>query len=133
MSPSEGRRAPDRIQQIVKDVLNRNAVRGIQLAPQTENNRVVEMADCRPATATVRRFLLEFWTDVETAQPDADCRHFSNDIYQMRPRINSRQRMYVKFILDIDPDNYAASHLRIVRFHPAFGSEPIDRIPEAPQ
>ena len=132
MTPSEGRRAPERIQQIVKAVLERNAMQGIQLAPPTENNRVVEMADSRRATAAVRQFLLDFWTDVETAQPDPDCRYFSNDIYQMRPRINGRQRMYVKFILDIDPENDAASHIRIVRFHPAFGSDPIDRIPEAP-
>jgi hypothetical protein len=32
--------------------------------------------------------------------------------------------------LDIDSDNYAASHITIVRFHPAIDSRPIDRIPE---
>jgi len=133
VSPSQGRRASDRIQEIVRAVLNRNALQGVQLAAPTEHNRVIEMADGRPPAATVRRFLLDFWTDVETAQPDSDCRHFSEDIYQMRPRISGRQRMYVKFILDIDAESDAASHIRIVRFHPAFGSDPIDRIPEAPR
>jgi hypothetical protein len=133
VSPSEGRRAPDRIQHIVKAVLDRNSMRGIQLASPNEHNRAVEMADGRPATAAVREFLLDYWTDVETAQSDSDCRHFSDDIYQMRPRINARQRMYVKFILDIDTDSDSASHIRILRFHPAIGSDPIDRIPEARQ
>lgn len=133
MSPSEGRRAPERIQHIVKAVLDRNSMRGIQLASPNEHNRAVEMADGRPATAAVRQFLLDYWTDVETAQSDSDCRHFSDDIYQMRPRINARQRMYVKFILDIDADSDVASHIRILRFHPAIGSDPIDRIPEARQ
>ena len=56
MSPSEGRRAPDRIQQIVKAVLERNAMRGIQLTPPTEHNRAVEMTDGRLTVATVRQF-----------------------------------------------------------------------------
>lgn len=133
MSPSQGRRATDRIQQIVRAVLERDSMQGVQLASPTEHNRVVEMADGRPPVATVRQFLLDFWADVETAQSDADCRHFSNDIYQMRPRISSRQRLYVKFILDVDAESDAASHIRIVRFHPALGSAPIDRIPEAPR
>ena len=133
MSPSEGRRAPDRIQQIVMAVLKRNAMRGIQLAQPTEHNRAVELADGRLVAPTVRQFLLDYWTDVETAKPDSECRFFSNDIYQMRPWINSRQRMYVKFILDIDTDSDAASCIRILRFHPAIGSDSIDRIPEARQ
>ena len=133
MSPSQGRRAPDRIQQIVRAVLERNAMRGIQLTPPTEHNRAVEMTDGRLTVATVRQFLLDYWTDVETAKPDSECRFFSNDIYQMRPRMNARQRMYVKFILDIDTDSDAASSIRILRFHSAIGSDSIDRIPEARQ
>jgi hypothetical protein len=131
MSPAEGKRAPQRIQEIVKAVLQRNAMRGVQLAQPSHYNRAEEMADGRPPAATVRRFMLDYWTDVEIATPDADCRYFSEHLYEMKPLIGIRQRIYVKFGLEIDPDNNAASHIRILRFHPAIDSDPIERIPEA--
>lgn len=131
MTPVKAKRAPDRIEQIVKAVLERNAMRGIQLTQPGPYNRAEEMADGRPPAATVRRFMLDYWTALEIGTPDPDCRYFSEHIYEMKPLISARQRMYVKFGLEIDPDSDAASHIRILRFHPAIDSEEIDRIPEA--
>lgn len=130
MSASQGKRAPERIQEIVKAVLKRNAMRSIRLGSQNEGNRVEEMADGRPPIQTVRRFLLDFWTDLETANPSPGCREHFDHLCEMKPEIGPGRRMYVKFGLDIDSDNDAASHITIVRFHPALDSKPIDRIPE---
>lgn len=130
MSPSPGKRAPEHIQKIVQAVLKRNAMKSIILAPQNEYNRVEEMADGRPAVATVRRFLIDFWTDLETAKPDLDCRGSFDHLCEMKPLIGTRKQMYVKFGLEIDSDNPAASHIVILRFHAAIDSDPIDRIPE---
>jgi len=130
VSPSAGKRAPEHIQKIVKAVLKRNAMRSITLAPQNEYNRVEEMADGRPAVATVRRFLIDFWTDLETAKPDPACRGSFDHLCEMKPLIGTRKQMYVKFGLEIDSDNPAASHIVILRFHAAIDSDPIDRIPE---
>jgi hypothetical protein len=88
------------------------------------------MADGRPPAATVRKFLLAYWTDLEVGKPDPEVRYFSKYLYVMKPVIKPRHCLYVKFTLKIYEDNEAASHLMIVRFHPAIGSEPIDRIPE---
>jgi len=130
VSPSAGKRAPEHIQKIVKAVLKQNAMRSITLAPQNAYNRVEEMADGRPAVATVRRFLIDFWTDLETAKPDLDCRGSFDHLCEMKPLIGTRKQMYVKFGLQIDSDNPAASHIVILRFHAAIDSDPIDRIPE---
>ena len=130
MSPSEGRRAPDQIQQIVKAVLARNAMQSIFLGPQNQYNRVEEMADGRRPIPTVRKFLLEFWTDLETASPNPDCRERFDCLCEMKPWLGPRKRMYVKLGLSIHADNNAASHITIVRFHAAIDSEPVDRIPE---
>ena len=46
----QGKRAPERIQEIVRAVLERNAMRSIRLGRQNENNRVEEMADGDKAT-----------------------------------------------------------------------------------
>lgn len=132
MNPPEEKRAPERIQEIVKAVLHRNAMRSIRLAPQNEYNRVEEMADGRPPIATVRGFLLAFWTDLETASPDARFRWRFDHVCEMKPWIGPRTRMYVKLGVKIDPDNDAASHVTILRFHEAIDSEPISRIPEPP-
>jgi hypothetical protein len=125
-----GKRAPEQIQEIVKAVLERNAMRSIRLGPPSEYNRAEEMADGRLAIPTVRQFLLDFWTDLETANPSPGCREHFDHLCEMKPEIGPGRRMYVKFGLDIDSDNYAASHITIVRFHPAIDSRPIDRIPE---
>ncbi len=130
MSPSEGRRAPDQIQQIVKAVLARNAMRSIFLGPQNQYNRVEEMADGRRPIPTVRKFLMEFWTDLETASPNSDCREQFDYLCEMKPSLGPSKRMYVKMGLSIHADNNAASHITIVRFHAAIDSEPVDRIPE---
>lgn len=131
VTQARAKRAPERIEQIVKAVLERNAMRGIQLAQPGPYNRAEEMADGRPPAATVRRFMLDYWTTLETGTPDRDCRYFSDHIYEMKPWISARQRIYVKFVLEIDPENEAASRISILRFHPAIDSEAIDRIPEA--
>lgn len=130
MKPPRAKRAPDRIEKIVKAVLERNAMRGIQLAAPSQYNRAEEMADGRPPAATVRRFMLQYWTNLEIATPDPECRYFSDHLYEMKPWIGARRRMYVKFGLEIDPENEAASRITIIRFHPAIDSEAIDRIPE---
>ena len=126
----QGKRAPERIQEIVRAVLERNAMRSIRLGRQNEHNRVEEMADGRPPIPTVRRFLLDYWSDLETANTSPGCRELFDHLCEMKPEIGPGKRMYVKFGLDIDSDNYAASHITIVRFHPAIDSRPIDRIPE---
>lgn len=130
MSPSAGKRAPEHIQKIVQAVLKRNAMQSISLAPQNAYNRVKEMADGRPPVATVRRFLIAFWTDLETAKTDPDCRGSFDHLCEMKPLIGPRKQMYVKFGLEIDSDNPAASRIIILRFHAAIDSDPIDRIPE---
>lgn len=130
MSDPKWKPAPERIQKIVKAVLERNAMQSIRLAPQNEHNRVEEMADGRRPIATVRQFLLDFWTDLENANPSPGCRERFDHLCEMKPEIGPGKRMYVKFGLDIDSDNDAASHITIVRFHPAIDSRPIDRIPE---
>jgi hypothetical protein len=88
------------------------------------------MADGRPPIQTVRRFLLDYWTDLESANASPGCRELFDHLCEMKPEIGPGKRMYVKFGLDIDSDNYAASHITIVRFHSAIDSRPIDRIPE---
>jgi len=130
VSPSEGRRAPDQIQQIVKAVLGRDSMRNIILGPQNEYNRVEEMAESRRPVPTVRKFLLDFWADLEVAIPNPECRERFDHLCEMKPWIGSRKRMYVKIGLRVDADNNAASHITIVRFHAAIDSEPVDRIPE---
>lgn len=130
MSPAEGKRAPSAIQRIVKAVLQYDSMMGVQIAPANNYNRAVEMADGRPPVATVRKFLLAYWTDLEVGKPDPEVRNYSKHLYVMKPVIKPRHCLYVKFTLKINEDNEAASHLTIVRFHPAIGSEPIDRIPE---
>ena len=122
MSPLAGKRAPEHIQKIVKAVLKRNAMQSISLAPPNAYNRVREMADGRPPVATVRQFLIAFWTDLETAKPDLDCRGSFDHLCEMKPPIGTRKQMY---------DNPAASHNIILRFHAAIDSDPIDRIPES--
>jgi hypothetical protein len=105
-------------------------MRSIRLGRQNEHNRVEEMADGRPPIPTVRRFLLDYWTDLEAANASPGCRELFDHLCEMKPEIGPGKRMYVKFGLDIDSDNHAASHITIVRFHPAIDSRPIDRIPE---
>lgn len=131
MSPSEEKRAPDFIQDAVRAVLTRNAMRSnIWLAPQNEGNRVEEMANGRPPILTVRKFLLQFWVDVEIANPSPGCRELFDHLCEMKPWLGPRRRMYVKFGLNVDTENPAASRMTIVRFHEAIGSEPIAVIPE---
>ena len=130
MSPSPGKRAPEHIQKIVQAVLERNAMKSVTLAPPNAYNRVEEMANGRTVVATVRRFLIDFWTDLETAKPDPDCRGSFDHLCEMKPRVGMRKQMYVKFGLQIDSDNSAASRIVILRFHAAIDSDPIDRIPE---
>jgi hypothetical protein len=81
---------PERIEQIVKAVLERNAMRGIQLTQSGPHNRAEEMADGRPPAATVRRFMLDYWTTFEIGTPDPDRRYFSEHIYEMEPSISRR-------------------------------------------
>ena len=131
MSPSEEKRAPDFIQETVRAVLTRNAMRSnISLGPQNEGNRVEEMANGRPPILTVRNFLLQFWVDVEIASPSPGCRELFDHLCEMKPWLGPRRRMYVKFGLNVDTENPAASSMTIVRFHEAIGSEPIAVIPE---
>lgn len=130
MSPSREKRAPERIQEIVKAVLKQNAMRSIRLGPQNQYNRVEEMADGRAPIPLARRFILDFWTDLETAEPNPECRERFDYLCEMKPECGPGRRMYVKMGLDIDPDKDAASHITIVRFHPAIDSKPMDRIPE---
>jgi len=131
VSPSEEKRAPDFIQETVRAVLTRNAMRtNISLGPQNEGNRVEEMANGRPPILTVRKFLLQFWVDVEIANPSPGCRERFDHLCEMKPWLGPRKRMYVKFGLDVDAENPAASRIIIVRFHEAIGSESIAVIPE---
>ena len=131
MSPSDEKRAPDFIQETVRAVLTRNAMRAnISLGPQNEGNRVEEMANGRPVILTVRKFLLQFWVDVEIANPSPGCRERFPHLCEMKPWLGPRKRMYVKFGLYVDAENAVASRIMIVRFHEAIGSEHIAVIPE---
>jgi hypothetical protein len=131
VSPSEEKRAPDFIQDSVRAVLTRNAMRtNISLGPQNEGNRVEEMANGRPPIQTVRKFLLQFWVDVEIANPSPGCRERFDHLCEMKPRLGHRKRMYVKFGLNVNAENPAASWITILRFHKALDSEHIAVIPE---
>jgi len=131
VSPSAEKRAPDFIQETVRAVLTRNAMRAnISLGPQDEGNRVEEMANGRPPILTVRKFLLQFWVDVEIANPSPGCRERFDHLCEMKPWLGPRKRMYVKFGLNVNAEYSAASWITIVRFHKAIGSEHIDVIPE---
>jgi hypothetical protein len=131
VSPSKEKRAPQQIQEIVRAVLTRDAIKtNISLGPQNEGNRVEEMANGRPVIQTVRKFLLQYWGDVEIANPSPGCRERFEHLCEMKPWLGPRKRMYVKFGLNVDTENPAASRMTIVRFHAAIGSEPIAVIPE---
>jgi hypothetical protein len=122
--------APHDIQELVREVLLNGAIQAFQIKHPHPHDTAVELVgDGRFVTATIRRFLCDYWGDLTIAEPGPECRGVSEHIYAMKPHLGGNQRMYVKFTLRLNKDFPLASRITLVSFHPAFASAPIDQLP----
>ncbi|MBM4012123.1 MAG: hypothetical protein FJ286_12215 [Planctomycetes bacterium] len=125
-------RAPEDVQRIVKRVLCNGVSNCIRFEPEPRECVKALLTDGQKPSTAVRELLRKHGGNVFVAESDEDCRFYVRDLYFMTPETMEsgvRKVMYVKFALDIDPDDESLSVLVVIRFHASIGCESITRFP----
>lgn len=126
------KKATDRIQRIVRALLNDRATNLIIIDDEPSVEVKKRLQDGRRPSVAVRDFLRDYAEDVYETRANPDGRYKVDVLYVMLPTVverGVRREMYVKFVLFADAEDDSCSQLTIVRFHESIGSQPITRFP----